>query len=279
MRLTASTAAAILAITLARAGAVPSPQAGADGGFDLSHGAEGTDFQKRNPHEGGGGGGGGGGGLASYMDGSKGQGSPYTNWQKTGDAHGYQPTGAAGGGGGGGGDRGGMGGGMGGQGGQGGKGGEGEKGQNWGAGHQRRSDDNDDNADETDPYANIACNCFHDPVETDATGLPTVRCGCFRLNNDGSPDLDKRGKTGIIDPFTDWDWWQNQGMKGWDLTPGNPNVPYVDYKFGLWANVGGLGKRDADKTHSHHNDAASGDGWSGEARPKNDHSHENHREQ
>lgn len=260
MRLTAGTAVAILAFTMARAGALPSPLADATGDLsssqpppvepvsDFYHDVDGTEVEKRNPHEGEG-------GRGQDQDGGGGKGSfPFGNWPSGGqhkDGQGGKPTGGGGGNGGGQHQNGGHG---------------------WGGGNQRRDDDStsapaatgedDDNQD----YSGLACNCFYDVQETDAADLPTIRCGCFRENStadgndkddgagagdgDGGGDsathLSKRGKTGFIDPFHKWDWWQNQGSSDFDLTTGNPNVEVKDWKFGVWASLGGIKKRGED---------------------------------
>lgn len=148
----------------------------------------------------------------------------------------------------------------GGNGGHGGNGANNGDGKNWGSNHHRRTDGetpSDTTSEDADPYAGVECNCFPDTEERDAVNEPTVRCGCFRPHSatDGSAsDLDKRGKSGEFDIFSQWDWWNNQGTKDFDLTTGNPNLPYADWKFGKWANVGGLvrramAQRDAEKGH------------------------------
>lgn len=253
MRLTAPTAVAILAFAMARAGALPSPPPEATGDIsssqpppaetvsDFYHGSEATEFEKRNPREGQGGGGGGG--------------FPFGNWPTGGDhTKGIQGD---------------------------------HTWSSWGArptatgnrGSNKRRDDaltsapaaptGDDDDDDQD-YTGIACNCFYDLVETDAAGLPTIRCGCFRENStpdagndnggsdgngaegeggeggDAATDLSKRGKSGFFDPYTKWDWWQNQGTTDFDLTIGNPNLDVKDWKFSVWASIGGIKKKRGD---------------------------------
>lgn len=250
MRLTAPTAAALLALTMARADALPSPQVEASGDVsgtqhdarefvpDFYHDVDDKEFQKREPHEGGGGGkgegrgqwGGDGTGRPTGADGAAGNWESHTGWGG-GQLRGGKPSGAP-------------------------TGGQGEHG--WGNGQGSHPMKRDDSSSTQVPGAHatsgLACRCLPSPDGKDVskTGMP-----CVCVMDDGSDgfdpadsgpalDLSKRHKDrgGMLDLDGQWDWWQDQGSGDIELIVGNPNVKNIDFKFGAWEAMGGIKKRD-----------------------------------